>query len=101
MRAVTNQNAVKDAVVIAQSPALQGEQTAVTDESGNFEITLLPAGVYRLTVQREGYQSLIQPGLTVRAKRTIRVKLQLVSQSYKGSKTRSPRRSPPLPRRTR
>src|SRR5437868_6843949 len=40
-----SQNPVADAVVIATSPSLQGEQTAVTDASGNFEITLLPAGV--------------------------------------------------------
>src|SRR5437660_1451081 len=60
------QNPVADAVVIAQSPALQGEQTAVTDNAGQFEITLLPGGSYTLTVQREGYQPFTQPGLTVR-----------------------------------
>lgn len=35
-----------DAVVVARSPALPGEQSVVTDESGAFEITLLPAGTY-------------------------------------------------------
>ena len=61
----TNQSPVKDAVVIAQSPSLQGEQTAVTDDKGQFEITLLPSGVYSLTVQREGYQPFSQAGLKV------------------------------------
>jgi len=50
----TNQSPVKDAVIIASSPALQGEQTAVTDATGAFEITLLPSGTYSLTVQRDG-----------------------------------------------
>src|SRR4051794_25894320 len=59
----TNQSPVKDAVIIAQSPALQGEQTAVTDDKGQFEVTLLPTGVYTLTVQREGYQPFSQQGL--------------------------------------
>src|SRR3954467_7572108 len=44
-----NKQPAADAVVIAQSPALQGEQTAVTDTTGSFEITLLPAGNYTLT----------------------------------------------------
>jgi Carboxypeptidase regulatory-like domain len=72
---------VADAVVIAQSPSLQGEQTAVTDTTGSFEITLLPAGVYALVVQREGYQPFTQQGLSVRLDRTIRVKLSLIPEA--------------------
>jgi len=72
------QQPVGEAVVIAQSPSLQGEQTAVTDTTGSFEITLLPAGTYALSVQRESYQPFTQGGLTVRLDRTIKVKLSLV-----------------------
>ena len=79
-----NQNPVADAVVIAQSPQLQGEQTAVTDSSGSFEITLLPAGQYTLTVQREGYQAFTQSGLTVKLDRTIKVRLSLVPEAVQG-----------------
>jgi hypothetical protein len=75
------QNPVADAVVIATSPALQGEQTAVTDTSGTFEITLLPAGTYTINVQREGYQPFTQTGLTVRLDKTIKIKLQLVPEA--------------------
>src|SRR3954469_11497534 len=78
-----SQEPVGDAVVIAQSPALQGEQTVVTDTTGAFEITLLPAGTYTLTVQREGFQPFTQQGLTVRLDRTIRVKLSLVPDALK------------------
>src|SRR5438552_9808115 len=75
------QNPVADAVVIATSPALQGEQTAVTDGTGTFEITLLPAGAYTINVQREGYQPFTQSGLTVRLDRTIKIRLQLVPEA--------------------
>src|SRR5512143_1767432 len=38
------------ATVVATSPALQGEQVGITDESGQYFITSLPPGVYTLTV---------------------------------------------------
>jgi hypothetical protein len=69
---------VNEAVVILTSPSMAGEQTAVTDASGAFELTLLPAGVYSLTVQRDGYQPFMQGGFTIRRDLAIRVKLQLV-----------------------
>jgi hypothetical protein len=79
----STQAPVGDAVVIAQSPALQGEQTAVTDTTGSFEISLLPSGTYTLTVQREGYQPFTQQGLQLRLDRTIKVRLPLVPESLK------------------
>jgi hypothetical protein len=79
----SSQAPVGDAVVIAQSTALQGEQTAVTDATGSFEITLLPSGTYTLTVQREGYQPFTQQGLQLRLDRTIKVRLPLVPESLK------------------
>src|SRR5258708_18422463 len=69
---------VPNAVVVARGPALKGEQTAVTDSTGSFEISLLPAGVYAVVVQREGYNPFTQTGLTVHIDRTIKVKLQLI-----------------------
>ncbi|MBS2021934.1 MAG: TonB-dependent receptor, partial [Deltaproteobacteria bacterium] len=77
------QNPVADAVVIATSPALQGEQTAVTDATGSFEITLLPAGNYTLNIQREGYKANTSDGLTVRLDKTIKIKLQLIPEAMK------------------
>src|SRR5207244_2427020 len=76
------QSPLKDAVVIASSPSLQGEQTAVSDDKGQFEITLLPSGVYTINVQREGYQPFSQQGLKVSLDRTIRVKLQIMPDAF-------------------
>ena len=74
----STQAPVAGAVIIAQGPALQGQQTAVTDSTGSFEISLLPAGVYAVVVQREGYNPFTETGLTVHLDRTIKVKLQLI-----------------------
>src|SRR5215813_5646704 len=57
------QAAIKDAVVIAQGTSLQGEQSALTDGTGEFEISLLPAGVYTISVQRDGYRPFSQDRL--------------------------------------
>src|SRR3954453_12488482 len=42
--------AVTGATIVATSPALQGDQVALTDESGEYYITALPPGIYTLTV---------------------------------------------------
>src|SRR5690348_18389186 len=46
---------VPEALVVARGPALIGEQSALTDAAGGFEITLLPPGTYSLSVQRDGF----------------------------------------------
>ena len=77
-----SETAVPNAVIIARSPALQGEQTAVTDDSGRFQISLLPVGRYTLYVQRDGYQPFTQEGmLVVRLDQTVEVKLSLIPEA--------------------
>src|SRR5205085_4949704 len=44
----TTQAPLSGALIAARGPALLGEQTAVTDEAGAFEMTMLPAGTYAL-----------------------------------------------------
>ncbi len=43
-------SAAVGATVVATSPALQGEQVVITDETGQYFLTALPPGVYTLTV---------------------------------------------------
>jgi TonB family protein len=68
--------AVAEAVVVARSPALAGEQRAVTDATGAFEITLLPAGTYSLAVTREGFEPFSPAGVVVKGGR-VRVRIAL------------------------
>jgi TonB family protein len=46
---------VPEAVVVAHSPALIGEQEVRTDAAGAFEMTFLPPGTYSLSVRRDGF----------------------------------------------
>jgi TonB family protein len=68
-----------DAVVVARSPALPGEQSAVTDGSGAFEMTLLPTGTYSLAVTREGFQPFSPDGVAIKGgKMRIRIAVAAV-----------------------
>src|SRR5438874_2154896 len=68
-----------DATVIAKSPALVGEQAVTTDAQGSFEMTLLPAGTYGLTVKRDGFQSFAPDGLVLKGKK-VHVRLALLAE---------------------
>jgi hypothetical protein len=74
-------NPVAGALVIATSPNLQGEQTAVTDNAGNFRITQLPSGAYRLSVQLEGFNPAERSDIVVGPDRTLRANLAVVPSS--------------------
>jgi len=70
----STQSPVSEAVVTARSSALVGEQSAVTDSNGLFEMTLLPAGTYDLTVKHDGFQTFSPGGLVLKGRRvTIRL----------------------------
>jgi len=65
---------VSEAVVIARSPSLVGEQSAITDESGAFEITWLPAGMYSLAVRRDGFEPYAPEPLAIKGGK-VRVRI--------------------------
>ena len=83
----TNQTPVEGAQVTARSPALLGEQSALTNQAGAFEMTMLPAGTYAVTVKHEGFLPFTADGLAVRAKR-VKVRVQILPE---------PRPPPPPP----
>ena len=58
---------VAEAQVVARGPALIGEQSVVTDQTGAFEITLLPPGTYSLSVTREGFLSFSPDALVLKS----------------------------------
>lgn len=67
---------LSEVVLIATSPALQGEETAVTDQNGEYEIRL-PRGVYKIDLQREGYSLSTQLNVMIDSDSVIRMRLQL------------------------
>jgi TonB family protein len=76
----TSRAPLSGAVVIARSPVLLGEQSAVTDETGAFEMTMLSPGTYALAVQHEGFLLFQPQGLVVHDHR-VRVRLQLMPEA--------------------
>jgi iron complex outermembrane receptor protein len=72
---------VPGAVVVATSPAAQGEKTAVTGADGAFTISGLPAGNYRLAAQLGTYKPAERSDLAVKADTTLRANLSVVPEA--------------------
>ena len=72
---------IADVVVTATSPKLQGEQTVVTDASGQYRIPQLPPGDVHPARSRGGLQALRSRGdIALRLDRTIRVNVELLPE---------------------
>ena len=67
-------NPLAEARVSVRGPALAGEQVALTDSGGAFEMTLLPAGTYALSIAHEGFQTYAPEGLLLKGGR-MRVRI--------------------------
>ncbi len=73
------QKPIEGVVVMATSPALQGEQIAVTDKAGVYRIPNLSPGVYKITFDRDGYHPNERSGFALRAGITIQINTRLAS----------------------
>jgi len=72
---------VVGAVVVVTSPALQAEQTAVTEDGGKYTVPGLPAGDYTLSVQFEGYKPFERADLKVKEGTTLRANAAVVPEA--------------------
>ncbi|MBI2892121.1 MAG: TonB-dependent receptor [Deltaproteobacteria bacterium] len=70
--------AIAGVVVVARSPALQGEQIAVTERNGAFVISFLPPGRYNLHFEADGYRVGQMQNVEVQLGQTTPVALDLV-----------------------
>lgn len=78
-----NQKPVADVVVTVTSPALQGEEIAVTGKNGDFRVGGLPPGDYTVRMDKETYRPYSRGGIKVRADVTLRVDTQLLPDDLK------------------
>ncbi|WP_338050636.1 YfbK domain-containing protein [Pyxidicoccus caerfyrddinensis] len=78
---VQSRKPLRDVVVTATSPKLQGEQTVVTDAQGNYRIPQLPPGVYTLRFEVEQHKPYARADIQLRPNRTIRVNVELLPDS--------------------
>ena len=78
----SNQQPVADVTIVATSPALQGEEVAVTDATGVYRMPQLPPGTYTLRFEKESYQPYKRDQITLRLNRTIRLNAQLLPDEF-------------------
>jgi hypothetical protein len=75
---VDNSGAVLPGVTVtASSPALMQPQTATSGPDGTFRFPALPSGVYALTYEMSGFQSMKREGIRVQLNTTLTVDAQL------------------------
>jgi hypothetical protein len=79
----TTQAPVADVVVTVTSPALQGEQMAVTDDTGSYRIPNLPPGTYTMRAEKDSYKPYNRVDLALRADATIRFDAQILPEAIK------------------
>ena len=73
-----SQSPIAGAVVIAHSSTLMGEQSAVTDETGAFEMSFLPPGNYGLVVKHDGFQTFSPDSLVLKGRR-VKIRLAILA----------------------
>ena len=74
---------IPDVVVTLTSPAMQGEQTVVTDKSGSYRLPNLPPGPYTLRAEGDGFKPYTRGGITMRLDSTIRVNAELLPEGIR------------------
>jgi hypothetical protein len=72
---------VEGAVIIATSPTMQGEQTAITGKDGSYRLAQLPGGQYRLMVQIAGYKPADRSDIRLNVDRTLRANMAVVPEA--------------------
>ncbi|NMO15261.1 carboxypeptidase regulatory-like domain-containing protein [Pyxidicoccus fallax] len=72
-----SQQPLANVQVFVNSPELRGEHVGVTDVSGHYRITHLPAGVYALRLVKEHYEPDTRQGIELRRNRTVRYDVRM------------------------
>ena len=76
----STQRPVPNVLVTATSPALQGEQVVLTDESGTYRVPQLPEGTYTLRFEREDYKPFAREGIELPFGYTLRFNPELIPE---------------------
>jgi hypothetical protein len=63
--------------VLAESPSLLGQQTAVTSETGNYRFPAVPPGTYTLTYELPGFTTVKREGIQISLGFTANINVEL------------------------
>jgi hypothetical protein len=92
---VSSEVLLPDVVVTLTSPALQGEEIAITDDEGRYRITGLPVGEYTLTLEAEGFRVFTREGIKMRAGVILRADASLFPLELAGEEEEAELARPP------
>jgi len=70
-------NALPGVTVVADSPALVGTSSTVTDVEGRFRLLNLTPGEYTLTFNLEGFRRVVREDIVIQIGQTIRVNITM------------------------
>jgi hypothetical protein len=68
---------VADAKVTATNQATGLERTVVTDENGNYILTALPIGSYRVRCEKQGFKAAVQENVVLQIAQEVRLNMSL------------------------
>ncbi|HET7232888.1 MAG TPA: carboxypeptidase-like regulatory domain-containing protein [Longimicrobium sp.] len=67
-------------LIVATSPALQGEQVVQTNASGQYDVPALPPGEYKLQFTLDHYRNDTQKGVKVPNDHSVTVNISLLPE---------------------
>jgi len=83
----SNGAGVTDAEVTATKVDTGATRTANTDDSGNYQLPLLDIGIYKVTVTKQGFQTVAQENITLQTQDRLRIDLTLTPGTVTGEVT--------------
>ncbi|MGI9067331.1 MAG: carboxypeptidase regulatory-like domain-containing protein [Pyrinomonadaceae bacterium] len=86
---VTDSNGagVTDAEVTATKVDTGATRSSTTDSSGNYQLPLLDIGIYKVTVTKQGFQTVTQEAITLQTQDRLRIDLTLTPGTVTGEVT--------------
>jgi len=74
----SEKNPLPGATITVSSPALMGTRSVVTAADGTYRFPpILPPGEYTITVELQGFNKIIRPGVVIRAGQTVDVNFEM------------------------
>lgn len=83
----SNGAGVSAADVTATKIDTAAARSATTDDSGNYQLPLLDIGIYKVTVTKQGFQTVTQENITLQTQDRLRIDLTLTPGTVTGDVT--------------
>ncbi len=81
---------LNEAVITLSSTALEGQKFALTDSTGMYRISNLPAGTYTISFEMEGYEKFTQEDIKLQEGMSLGVSFQMARERRGKDKNAKP-----------